>query len=89
MTAAASIDPQKIFELKSFVQLVDSKPEIVHLAPLKFFKDFLIRWGCDVDKHAPEVKTEAKAQEEPAPKVSVELSICQHILILLILITLC
>jgi len=43
-----SLTPQKLEELKVFVQLLKSNPQILHLKELKFFKDYLEQLGADI-----------------------------------------
>ncbi|CAF93381.1 unnamed protein product, partial [Tetraodon nigroviridis] len=42
------MDPRKVSELKGFVQLCDSKPEILHLPEMSFFREWLQGMGATV-----------------------------------------
>lgn len=57
----ASLPKEAISQLKVFVHLVKSKPELLLLPDLKFFKDYIESFGGKV----PEVSTPSSPQAEP------------------------
>ncbi|KAF4080827.1 hypothetical protein AMELA_G00175810 [Ameiurus melas] len=76
-----AMDPRKVAELKSFVQMCKEKPGVLHLPEMEFFRTWLHGLGatipplpknsgcqgsCPCDA-APPPKTAPRPQAEPAP----------------------
>ncbi|XP_040919004.1 hsc70-interacting protein isoform X2 [Toxotes jaculatrix] len=53
------MDPRKVAELKSFVQLCESNPAILHLPEMSFFRTWLLSMGAKIP---PTPKTEDSCQ---------------------------
>lgn len=61
-----SFSQKALQDLQQFVQLCKSKPEILHLPDLKFFKDYLISLGATIpEPKKAENKESTPAREEP------------------------
>ena len=54
-------------QLKGFILLCRTKPEILHKPELKFFRDFLESFGANLPTPPPEEKTD-KPAEQGKPK---------------------
>lgn len=44
----SGLDPQKVKELKNFINVVESNPQLLHAPELEFFKSFLQRFGARI-----------------------------------------
>lgn len=64
----ASLPKEAIAQLKVFIHLVKSKPELLQTPDLKFFKDFIESFGGKV----PEVQTAPKSTNKPSGEPQAE-----------------
>ncbi|KAM9746202.1 hsc70-interacting protein [Menidia menidia] len=53
------MDPRKVAELKGFVKMCESNPEILHLPEMSFFRSWLLNMGATIP---PLAKTEGSCQ---------------------------
>jgi len=68
----SGLNPQKLKELKLFIDQVKANPELLYLKELDFFKDFMLHFGASLPEAKPQNKPPKK--EEPkaeAPKAPV------------------
>ncbi|KAG8283748.1 hypothetical protein J6590_011118 [Homalodisca vitripennis] len=59
----AALPKEAIAQLKVFIHLVKTNPELLHTPDLKFFKDFLESYGGKV----PEVSSQSQSQSQSSP----------------------
>lgn len=63
----AALPKEAIAQLKLFIHMVKSKPELLHTPDLKFFKDFIESFGGRVPE-APAPKPSSKPSGEAHPE---------------------
>lgn len=61
----ASLPKEAISQLKVFIHLLKTKPELIHVPDLKFFKDFIESFGGKVP---PQPSTDSESKSTAAPK---------------------
>jgi len=61
----SGLPPQKIKELKAFIDSVHANPQLLHVPELEFFKNYLITLGADIPEPKPQEKPQEKAQHRP------------------------
>lgn len=64
----ASLPKEAIAQLKVFIHLVKSKPELLQTPDLKFFKDFIESFGGRVPEAPTAPKSTSKPSGEPQPE---------------------
>jgi suppressor of tumorigenicity protein 13 len=62
----SGLPKEALDQLKAFVTLVKTKPDVLHTPELLFFKEFLESFGCKVPGATAHNKT-PKATPEPTP----------------------
>ena len=67
MSMSFDLPSSAVEQLKGFILLCRTKPEILHKPELKFFRDFLESFGANLPTPPPEEKTD-KPAEQGKPK---------------------
>ena len=57
------MDPASVSQLKEFIKLVDSQPQLLHSPELAFFKKYLTSLGATVPKKAAEQQSHGHSHE--------------------------
>ena len=73
---ASKMNANQVALLREFIKVVASKPEILHLPELGFFKEWLLKMGANIpakeepaEKPKPKPEPELEPEPEPEPKV--------------------
>ena len=66
---ASKMNANQVALLREFIKVVASKPEILHLPELGFFKEWLLKMGANIPaKEEPAEKPKPKPEPEPEPE---------------------